>query len=125
MIHPTYIARKLAINEGGQLIWRLNPDKGRPAAHDRGEGPVVRLLGHDYPEAAVVDALLKGQGLTEPKPASKGSNRPLPKSGHRGIHAAGRGRFIATYCCDGQKHYVGTFLSLEEAIAARDKFVSK
>lgn len=125
MIHPTYLARKLAIDDEGRLVWRLHPNKGRPASHDRGKGPVVRLLGYDYLEAEVINALREGQGLTEPKPANGDSNRPLPKSGHRGIQAAGRGRFIATYYCDGQQHYVGTFLSLEEAIEARDKFAPK
>lgn len=57
MVHHSYITRKLAFNEGGQLIWIHKYHRGRLAAHDRGKGPVVKLAGDFYPLPLVEQAL--------------------------------------------------------------------
>lgn len=125
MLHATYIARKLAINDDGKLVWALGSAKGKPAAHDRGNGPVVRLADHYYPADDVINALLKGTGLEPPAKrgrADPSANRPVPKSGHRYISQRGRGertRYVVVTHAGGRR-YVGNFKTLEEAIAARD-----
>lgn len=121
MIHPSYIARKLATNDEGRLVWRLGL-KGHLAAHDRGAGPVVKLLGHDYPEPVVIDALNKGLGLEEP---AKQKKRRLSATGERGITPIGIRGFKVVVYGDGHHNYVGTFYTLEDAIAARDEFVRR
>ncbi len=130
MIHHSYITRKLAFNEGGQLIWRLNPNKGRLAAHDRGKGPVVKMAGHDYPADDVVNALLKGTGLEAPtkaprKPRGERVEKPPRQSGpHPGVIAL-NGRYRATVNFLKRQKHVGLFDTVEEAQAAQQEFVSK
>lgn len=126
MLHATYIARKLAFNDDGELVWALGGAKGKPAAHDRGNGPVVRLADHDYPADDVVNALLKGTGLATPakQPRAKWKDdAKLPKSGHRYIQLHGRGkrlRYLVIITMDGKQKGFGRFKTLDEAIAARD-----
>lgn len=63
MIHPSYIARKLAFDEAGELVWIHKYHRGRPAAHDRGKGLVVRLAGDYYPLELVKQALRDGTAV--------------------------------------------------------------
>ena len=119
----SYIAHKLALNDEGRLVWRLKPHKGRLAAHDRGAGPVVKILGHDYPEPAVIDALNKGLGLERPASQKK---RRLSATEERGITLqTGTQKYRAAVYADGQHNYLGLFPTLEDAIAARDEFIRR